>query len=181
VATALGFALDGPPRFTLAVPELNQAGLVDLAARGPYAVLLTNTSRETKLWPVPSWHRVEADLARRGMQSILIWGSDDEGTATRARAKDMVAAHIAPRSSLDQLAALLAGARVVVGVDTGLTHLAAAVGAPTIGIFCDYDPSLVGIRGDAPSESLGSASGGPSSDEVVAALDRVLARSAVTR
>jgi heptosyltransferase-1 len=92
----------------------------------------------------------------------------------------MVAAHIVPRSKLDQLAALLAGARVVVGIDTGLTHLAAAVGAATVGVFCDYDPRLVAISGEAPCESLGSAAGGPAAGEVLAALERVLRTHAST-
>jgi heptosyltransferase-1 len=173
-ATALGYSIDGPPRYALSVPSLVLPELKQLAAQGRYAVLLTNASRSTKLWPAESWRAVEAALARRGLRSLLIWGSDDEGVATRSRAQGMVAAHVAPRAQLDQLAALLADARMVVGIDTGLTHLAAAVGAATIGIFCDYDPKLVGISGDARCESLGSASGGPSADEVLAALDRVL-------
>jgi heptosyltransferase-1 len=172
-AAALDYVLDGPPRFTLAVPALVQPELRDLAARGPYAVLLTNASRATKLWPTPAWRAVEAHLARQGLRSVLVWGSEDEGAATRVRAQTMVAAHIAPRSALDQLAALLESAQVVVGVDTGLTHLAAAVGAPTVGIFCDYDPKLVGISGAARCASLGSATGGPGEGEVVAAIEHV--------
>jgi heptosyltransferase-1 len=174
-ASALDYALDGPPRFTLSVPALSDARLSEQTARGPYAVLLTNASRVTKLWPTQSWQAVEAELARRGLRSLLVWGTEEEGAATRARAQGMVAAQVMPRSTLDQLAAVLAAARVVVGIDTGLTHLAAAVGAPTIGIFCDYDPQLVGISGDATCVSLGSASGGPAAAEVLAALERELA------
>jgi heptosyltransferase-1 len=177
-ALALDYPLSGPARFALQVPALQEPALQSLAQRMPYAVLLTNASRPTKLWPVDAWRAVEAELARRGLRSILVWGSDAEGIATRERATGMHAADIAPRSSLDPLAALLAAARVVIGLDTGLSHLAAAVGAPTVGIFCDYDPKLVGIVGDAPCASLGSATGGPSVAEVLAALERVLAASA---
>jgi heptosyltransferase-1 len=180
-AEAIGYELDGPPRFALAVPALTHAELGNLARRGHYAVLLTNASRSTKLWPTESWRAVEVDLARRGLRSLLIWGTEEEGAATRARAANMLSADVAPRAGLDQLAALLAGARIVVGIDTGLTHLAAAVGAPTIGIFCDYDPKLVGISGDAACVSLGSATGGPSADEVLRALERVLTQPAVVR
>jgi heptosyltransferase-1 len=70
---------------------------------------------------------------------------------------------------------LLAGARLVAGVDTGLTHLAAALGVPTVGIYCDYDPRLVGVTGDAPCESVGDASGPPPVADVLAALGRVSA------
>ncbi|MCK6428863.1 MAG: lipopolysaccharide heptosyltransferase I, partial [Burkholderiaceae bacterium] len=86
-------------------------------------------------------------------------------------------AEVAPRAPLDAIAAVLAGARVVVGLDTGLAHLAAAVGAPTVGIYCDYDPALVGITGDAPCESLGGVDRAPSAAEVIAAIERVLAAS----
>ncbi len=177
-ASALEYAVAGPPRFALTVPSLREPALLSLTTKGPYAVVLTNASRPTKLWPAEAWRVLEADLAQRGLRSILVWGSDAEGAATRERAAGMRAADVAPRTTLDQLAALLAGARVVIGIDTGLTHLAAAVGAPTIGIFCDYDPALVGVAGDAPCESLGGAGGGPQAAEVVAALARVFAASA---
>jgi heptosyltransferase-1 len=173
-AAALDYVLDGPPRFALSLQALTHPELKQFAARGAYAVLLTNASRATKLWPAEAWRLVEAELARRGLRSLLIWGTNEEETATRLRAQKMVAAHVAPRASLDQLAALLASAQLVVGIDTGLTHLAAAVGAPTIGIFCDYDPKLVGISGPAPCASLGSAAGGPVDGEVIEAIGRVL-------
>ena len=48
---------------------------------------------------------------------------------------------------LDELARLFAGARAVVGLDTGLTHLAAALGVPTVGIYCGSDPALTGLYG----------------------------------
>lgn len=171
-AAALGYELAGPPQYSLAVPALALDGLAQLAV-APYAVLLTNASRVTKLWPAAAWHAVEAHLARTGLHSVLIWGSEEEGFATRRRAQAMVAAHVAPRAPLDQLAALLAGAQVVLGIDTGLTHLAAAVGAPTVGIFCDYDPKLVGVTGTAQCVSLGSATGGPDVAEVIDAIERV--------
>lgn len=173
-AAALGYELDGPPRFGLTVPELAADELVAFAERGPFAVLATNASRATKLWPAEEWRAVEAELAARGLASALVWGTVTEQRATHERAAGMRAAWIAPRAGLSQLAALLARARIVVGLDTGVTHLAAAVGAPTIGIFCDYDPALAGITGDAPCASLGGACGGPAAREVVAAIDRLL-------
>ena len=48
------------------------------------------------------------------------------------------------------MAAVLAGARQVVGLDTGFTHLAAALGRPTLGIYCDHEPGLAGITGPGP-------------------------------
>lgn len=175
-AEALGYEVEGAPRFGLSAPALADAELAAFAAQGPFAVLVTNASRATKLWSDDAWRAVEAALAARGLASVLPWGTDTEGGATRDRARAMRAAYVAPRAGLSQLAALLARARIVVGLDTGVTHLAAALGAPTIGIFCDYDPALAGVSGDAPCVSLGGAGGGPAAHEVIAAFDRMLDR-----
>ncbi len=81
---------------------------------------------------------------------------------------------VAPRSPLDVIASALARASVVVGLDTGLTHLAAALGRPTVGIYCDYDPRLVGLVGDGPVRSLGGVTQQPTVDDVIAATATVL-------
>jgi heptosyltransferase-1 len=177
-AAALGYALQGPPRFGLQPSASVEGELRTLTAERPFAVLLTNASRATKLWPDARWAALEARLAAHGLRSLLFWGSDEEGVRTCARAAGMRDAEVAPRATLDVIAAVLARARIVVGLDTGLSHLAAAVGAPTVGIFCDYDPRLAGITGEAPCESLGGAGGAPGAEEVIAAVERVLAASA---
>lgn len=171
-AAALGYTLEGAPRFGLQVQTEGKRSL---------AVLLTNASRPTKLWPDAHWLAVEQALAAQGMDSVLFWGSSTEGADTQRRAQHMQRATVAARCSLQEIAAVLAQARVVIGLDTGLTHLAAALGTPTVGLFCDYDPALVGITGDAPCESLGGVSGGPVPEQVIAAVDRVLSGTALGR
>lgn len=175
-AAAFGYEITDAPRFDLHVPTLTTGAIAALASRGEYAVLLTNASRDTKLWPRDRWREVEAWLAVRGLTSLLPWGSEAELQETEARAGGMRSATLVPRATLDQLAALLGGARIVIGLDTGLSHLAAAVGAPTIGIFCDYDPRLVGITGTAPCASLGGVDRAPASADVIAAAERLLAQ-----
>jgi heptosyltransferase-1 len=176
-AAAFGYVPDQTARFALRVPPLPPGLLAPHAedgGRSGYAVLLTNASRPTKLWPDERWQAVEAWLSQRGLGSLLFWGSTPEQDATRARALRMREATVLPRLALDSAAAVLAGARVVIGLDTGLSHLAAAVGAPTVGIYCDYDPALVGLVGDAPCESLGGVQQAPSADAVIAAAARVM-------
>ena len=63
----------------------------------------------------------------------------------------------------------------MVGVDTGLTHLGAALGRPCVGIFCDYPIERVGLTGDGPVESLGGVGQQPALEQVQAACERVLA------
>jgi len=172
-AAAFGYPIGGPPRFDLRVPPL-PPGLVPTDR--PYAVLLTNASRPTKLWPDERWLTVEGWLAQQGLRSLLFWGSVTEGDATRQRVLGMRDAQRLPRVSLDVAAAVLAGARVVIGLDTGLSHLAAAVGAPTVAIYCDYDPMLVGVVGDAACVSLGGVGQQPPAQTVIDAAARVMRR-----
>ena len=168
---ALGYAVQGAPHFGLRPAALANE-LRPLAER-PYAAILSNASRPTKLLPDAHWHAIAADFAQRGLRTLLFWGGAVEQQATLRRARPMQDAIVAPRLSLAAVAPLLAGARLVAGLDTGLTHLAAALGVPTVGIYCDYDPRLVGVTGDAPCESVGDASGPPPVADVLAALDRV--------
>ena len=80
-----------------------------------------------------------------------------------------------PFLKVSEVASLLAGARQVVGLDTGFSHLAAALGRPTLGIYCDHEPGLAGITGPGPVASLGGKGHVPSQAEVMAALEAQLA------
>ena len=99
--------------------------------------------------------------------------------ASRSQLKCSVPKSVRRRRSRRSRPAL-ATASIVIGLDTGLTHLAAALGRPTVGIFCDYDPALVGLTGDADAAnavvSVGSATAAPAASEVIDAAARVLNR-----
>src|SRR5688572_16390550 len=102
------------------------------AEKSGYIVLLTMTSRADKLWPEARW--IELGRGLRA-PTVLPWGS----AAERARAERIASAiggTVPPRRNLQEISQLFAAARCVVGMDTGLTHLAAALGAPTVGIYC---------------------------------------------
>ena len=174
---ACGTDVAAPASFRLHAPAVAGAEWLQATSR-PYGVLLTNASRASKRWPDDRWRAVARELHSRGLRSLLFAGSTAEEQATRARTEGMVDAWVAPRGGIDAVAAVLARARIVVGLDTGLSHLAAALGAPTIGIFCDYDPRLVGITGTAPCASLGGVDAAPSAEAVIAAADELLAAGA---
>jgi heptosyltransferase-1 len=72
--------------------------------------------------------------------------------------------------NLNEAAALLGKARAVVGVDTGLSHLAAALDVPTIGIYTATDPGLTGLYAGVRAVNLGGKNTSPAVDAVVAKL-----------
>jgi heptosyltransferase-1 len=159
-AAAVGYALDLPLDYGLA-PVAADPG------DAPYAVFLTMTSRADKLWPEERWIEVGRVL---GMRIVLPWGTDAERARAARIAAALPQAKVAARMTIEQLARLFARAQAVVGVDTGLTHLAAAVGAATVGIYCGSDPALTGIYGAPRANNVGTLGAAPSAADVLRAL-----------
>jgi heptosyltransferase-1 len=82
-------------------------------------------------------------------------------------------ARVIDRLPLDGVARLIAGASFVIGVDTGILHLAAALGVPLVAIFAGSQPTLTGPVGSGPLEVVGTKGRPPSVDEVAQALTHV--------
>ncbi len=180
VAQAAGYRLDAPPSYGL---QLRDApGTADLPgedwnAGSPFAVLLHATARAEKLWPEPAWIALARDLHDRlGLRAVLPWGSDAERARAERLAAAMPGARVPPRTGLAGLARGLAQARVVIGVDTGLLHLASAVGVRCIGIYVATDPARNGLYPASVGINLGGVSIVPDPDEVLAAVCRVTTR-----
>ena len=102
------------------------------------------------------------------------WGSEEEKERSERIAEIVTHAVVPPALSLETLTGLLAGAQAVVGVDTGLTHLAGAVGAPTVGVYTATDPAATGLFRCARGANVGGIGAQPGVAEVTAALDKVL-------
>jgi heptosyltransferase I len=113
----------------------------------PYVVLLHATSRADKQWPLPYWQELGTILAANGVQSILPWGAAEERITSEKIAAGIPNALIPPPLKLSAAAAMLAGAIRIVGVDTGLAHLAVALKRPTVGLYITTRPSLTGLLG----------------------------------
>lgn len=135
----------------------------------PSAVLLTATSRDDKLWPEASWIAVGRALHGQGITCLLPAGSAGERERAQRLALAIPGARALPSMDLAQLAAQLAAARIVIGVDTGLVHLAAALGRPTLALFCASDPALTGLYAATPAINLGARGRAPGVDDVLAA------------
>jgi heptosyltransferase-1 len=180
-AKALGYTLSGPASYAIRLPgsareELHKrAGRVlQEAGRKGYAVLLHATSAREKEWPEDSWVALGQRLHRNGLLSLLPYGSSREQARSERLANRIPGALVPPPLPLDAFAALLADAVIVVGVDTGLSHLAAALGRPTLGIYCATDPHLTGLYGGPRAVNLGGPAARPSADEVISAANRLL-------
>ncbi|WP_233234442.1 lipopolysaccharide heptosyltransferase I [Bordetella sp. LUAb4] len=147
----------------------------DAALGGDYAVIMPSASRDDKLWPEADWHAVFTRLREAGCQLKLLAGNDREA----ARARELIVgfdnAEVAPRMDLKSVARLLAGSRMMVGLDSGLTHLSAALGRPTIGIYRASTPIRTPLVGDSYTASLGDRGAPPSREVVLAALEQALA------
>lgn len=140
----------------------------------PYCVLLTASSRADKLWPEADWLALAAALNARGLACVLPGGSAEERERAARLASGMANAVATPPMAIAALTQLLAGARIVVGVDTGLSHIAAALGRLTLCLFSGSRPELTGVHAGATAVNLGAAGAPPTADEAIAATGDLL-------
>ena len=138
-----------------------------------WAVLLHATSAQRKLWREADWIALGRHFALKSVCSVLPWGNAAERARSERLATQIPGAVVPPALDLEQAAALLAGAHAVIGLDTGLTHLAAALKTPTVGIYCATDPRATGVYGSQCAVNLGGIGRPPQLGDVVAALARL--------
>lgn len=169
----LGLGPDGlAPECDLGLdPALAARLLAAAGARAPYAVLSPGARRADRRWDAAALATVAEGLAGRGLGVVVCWGPGEEPLA-RAVAARTPAARPAPPTSLEELAALLRGARLCVACDSGPMHLAVAVGAPTVGVFPAggarrFGHALPGFAAVEPAPEGGA-------DAVLAACARLL-------
>ena len=159
---ALGYTPQGPVDF-----GFDRASLAPGTA-DRYGVLLHATARPEKEWPVEQWIALGAAIARE-FDLVLPWGNAAEQARSERIAAALPRGRVPPLRPLDELARLVAGASFVVGVDTGLLHLGAALGVPLVGIYVGTRPALHGPQGAGPMKVLVA----PTAADVAAALARV--------
>ncbi|MGC9163928.1 MAG: lipopolysaccharide heptosyltransferase I [Thiomonas sp.] len=223
VGWALGHTPQGKPHYGLSL----QAARPDwLPGDAPYAVLLSATAKERKLWDEARWVALGRALAAQGRVCVLAWGNaaereraqrlaDAVETAVAASAaqpprsprslpvngegwggeernalgesagcasqflsqngEGTHAALVAPQAfALSEWMRVLRAASLVVGVDTGLLYLAAAVGTPAVAIYTGSSPHSVEFESAGPWRSLGDRGQPPTVDAVLHAAQAVL-------
>lgn len=117
------------------------------ADAGQYAVFLHATTRDDKHWPESHWRELITLMASTGLRIKLPWGAPHEEARARRLAEGVDYVEVLPRMSLEEVARQLAGAKFIVSVDTGLSHLAAALDRPNVTLYGPTDPGLIGGYG----------------------------------
>jgi heptosyltransferase-2 len=124
----------GPPELHLGTGAQDRVAAW-LAGRGlaeaPLAALAPGAAHATKRWPVRHWVDLATRLGASGYRCVIVGGAGDRGIAAQVPA----AASAAGEFSLQETGALLARARVAVSGDTGVMHIATAVGTPVVALF----------------------------------------------
>jgi heptosyltransferase-1 len=178
-----------PPQF---YPEAYVQSLVDAAKLGfastridlgfdvtkPYVMCFHATAGKSKRWSDDHWITLGKALVAKGIQVILPWGNDKEKEVSQQIAKK-ISGHfslegsnaIVPNSfSINDAFGLITGAQMTIGVDTGLTHLSAILGLPTIELYCDSPRWKTEGYWSPNIHNLGDKGQPPSVEEVLALL-----------
>ncbi|HEY4371151.1 MAG TPA: lipopolysaccharide heptosyltransferase I [Burkholderiales bacterium] len=167
---SLGYTPRGEPRYGIEVAPKRAVWMPS----GPYCMLLTGTADGAKLWPQERWLVLARLASDAGYHCLLPHGSSTE-EARAARIAETLAgrAVLVPRQSLTELSGVLAGSALVIGLDTGLTHLAAALGRPTVGIYCGSRPAETGVIA-AQARNVGDLAATPEAGAVWSAAQELL-------
>ncbi|HEU4843813.1 MAG TPA: lipopolysaccharide heptosyltransferase I [Burkholderiaceae bacterium] len=158
-AAALGYAVDTPADFGLPAVSPDEAK-PEWMPSVPYAVYFHGTARDAKKWAPQNWIELGRQLAP--MPILLPWGSDKEKAEAQYLAAALPNARVLPKLSMADATLLARHAALAIGVDTGLTHIAAAFTVPTVEIYADsprwktegnWSPKIInlGDRGTPPS------------------------------
>lgn len=143
-ARGLGYPLpDSAPDFGLTGVNWPQHSVTSR----PYLVAVTNASWPSKCLPDSVWRELIAKAAGQGMDVLLPWGAAAERERAERIAQGLDNAIVLPRLGLTELAGILNSAEGAVCNDTGLAHIAAALGRPCVTAYGPTDPNLIAAIG----------------------------------
>jgi heptosyltransferase-1 len=170
-AAALGYSVDCAPDFGLPAPDTDPARRPHWMPAAAYAVFFHGTARAAKKWAPANWVAVGQALAP--MPVLLAWGSAAEQAEAMALAARLPNAVVLPKLSMDEAVTLARNAALAIGVDTGLTHIAAAFLRPTIELYCDSPKWKTEGNWSPKIINLGEQGAPPAVAEVLAAIGQL--------
>lgn len=155
MALALGYPLPtGGPDYGLQELQSRLPNSPTVTLPEKSIVALHGTSRDDKLWPVEGWISLADTLKTTRHTLVLPWGNDAEHQRAQHIAQNANNTFVLPKLDLNALARVLGQAQAVVGVDTGLLHLAAALGKPGLALYTATQPKLTGAISDCNAQSV---------------------------
>lgn len=173
-----------PPRFypaeflkKLPVLEIEGSKKVTDGSLMPYIVCFHSTARAAKRWSDESWVELGQALAKQGYQLIFPWGNAAERKVSELIASQIPGVVVPRAISIEEACALIVHAALIIGVDTGLTHLAAVLGKPTVEIYCDSPRWKTEGYWSKQISNLGDLQDPPTVTEVVDACQMLIIKS----
>lgn len=140
--------------------------------QSPYVLCFHSTAREAKRWSNSNWIALGKELSSKGYQVVFPWGNAAEKAISLELANQVPGAIVPSAFSIEEAFSVITGAALTVGVDTGLTHLAAVLGKPTVEIYCDSPLWKTDGYWSTQIRNLGDMQMPPSADDVIkASLD----------
>ena len=151
-----GVPVTDRPRAHLAVTDEAKSSLaIKLRHAGfddsPFALLHPAAAFDSKQWAVENFARTAEELARRGLQTVAVAAPDEKRVLDELREHSSARITALSELSLPEVTALAARARLFVGNDSGIAHIAAAVKTPSVVIFGSSNVAHWRPWGDAPS------------------------------
>jgi heptosyltransferase I len=137
----------------------------------PYVLCFHSTAGASKRWSNGNWIKLAKVLSNRGIQVIFPWGNNLEKKNSEELAKGIANAIVPNSFTIFDAFGLIAGAEIIIGVDTGLTHLAAVLEKRTIEIYCDSPAWKTDGYWDEKITNLGDKGSPPTAENVIAAID----------
>jgi len=182
LAKSLGYSIDnlsldygiaGNPLFNEAYNALAKHDIFkDNGIPTKSIIALHGTSRKNKEWPIPHWNTFIEKMGGVGYSVLFPWGNDEERTRAQAFADNYSNAIALPRCSLTTLAGLIQKASAVIGMDTGLLHVAAAFDKKGVALYPATEPKKSGAMS---ASGLIESIGGEASLDAEAIIAKMLA------
>ena len=148
-ALALNYTIDNSGlNYGINIPENHFKSDLIKELPSSFILALHGTSRDSKLWVTDQWITLGKKLQLQGISLVLPWGNEDEKKRAKEIASQVAQALVLPKVGILSLANIIQRSLAVVGVDTGLAHLAVALNKPVIGIYTDTNPILNGLYGE---------------------------------
>lgn len=172
LAQALGYSIENDP-LDYGIAQQRFA-LPELALPERYVVALHGTSRVAKEWLEAHWQYLSTVLAEHGIATLLPWGNARERERAERLAQANPSVQVLPRSRLSELAALMQQALGVIGMDTGLMHIAAALNKPGLALYPVTASELTGVVGNSASSSTLETLSGKATQDAASVTQRLL-------